>query len=214
MIIIGAGGFAKEVLSVLHSLNTIHDIALFDNLTPNLGETLYGYPVLNNFEAVKTFFSGTGSNFTIGIGNPQLRYEMSAKFAALGGTLVSTISCKANISPFGVEIGKGCNILDNALLSNDSSLGEGCIVYYNVTVTHDCKVGNYVELSPGAILLGRSKIGSYTKIGANATILPKISIGENVQIGAGSVVTRDIPDNCLAVGAPAKIIKQNLPFHF
>ncbi|MDO9261728.1 MAG: hexapeptide transferase, partial [Flavobacteriaceae bacterium] len=61
---------------------------------------------------------------------------------------------------------------------------------------------------------GNCTIGSYAQIGTNATILPNITIGKNVIIGAGSVVTKNIPDNCLAVGIPAKIIKALSPLEF
>jgi acetyltransferase-like isoleucine patch superfamily enzyme len=50
-----------------------------------------------------------------------------------------------------------------------------------------------------------------TFIGSNATLLPNISIGNNVTIGAGSVVTKNIPDNCLVMGIPAKVIKELEP---
>ena len=78
-------------------------------------------------------------------------------------------------------------------------------------MTHDCIVNDFVELSPNVVLLGNVEVGSFTQIGASSTILPKIKIGTNVIIGAGSVVTKDIPDNCVAVGAPAKVIKALKP---
>ena len=53
------------------------------------------------------------------------------------------------------------------------------------------------------------KIGDRCWIGANSIILPGVTIGNNVVIGAGSVVTKDIPDNVVAVGSPAKIIREN-----
>lgn len=50
-------------------------------------------------------------------------------------------------------------------------------------------------------------VGNNVWIGGNVTVLPGITIGNNVTIGAGSVVTRDIPDNTLAVGNPCRVIK-------
>ncbi len=52
------------------------------------------------------------------------------------------------------------------------------------------------------------------KIGANATILPGITIGKNSIVGAGSVVTKDVPPNCVVAGNPAKVINKidNLPY--
>ena len=62
-------------------------------------------------------------------------------------------------------------------------------------------------LDPTVNILGRVDVSSYTHIGANATILPDIKIGKNSIIGAGSVVTKDVPDNVVVLGVPAKIIK-------
>jgi acetyltransferase-like isoleucine patch superfamily enzyme len=63
-------------------------------------------------------------------------------------------------------------------------------------------------MSPGVHVSGNCQIGDFCNIGTNATILPRVKLGNNVTIGAGAVVTKDIPDNCVAVGVPAKIIKQ------
>lgn len=66
-------------------------------------------------------------------------------------------------------------------------------------------------ISANAILLGNVEVGSYSHIGSNATILPNVKIGKNVIIGAGALVTKDIPNNCVAVGSPAKVIKELEP---
>ena len=156
------------------------------------------------------FFKNRVSNeFTIGVGNPIRRYALYKKFTNLGGDFTSAISPQARIGHYGVTIGAGTNILSNATISNSTSIGKGGLIYYNVIITHDCKVGNFVELSPGATVLGRCTIGDYSHIGSNATILPDIEIGKHVIIGAGAVVTKDIPNYSVAVGIPAKVIKEN-----
>lgn len=63
--------------------------------------------------------------------------------------------------------------------------------------------GNYFNTQAKPI-----KIGNDVWIGGNSTILAGVTIGDNVVIGAGSVVTKDIPNNCLAVGVPAKVLKK------
>lgn len=212
MLIVGAKGFAKEVLEVFHQLNTFDKIAFFDDVNTDIGDFLYErFPILKNENEVQSFFKKNSSEFTIGIGNPFLRYKLYEKFVMLGGVYFSSISPAANIGSYDIEIGEGTNILSNATISNSVKIGKGCIVYYNVIITHDCKVGDFVELSPNAILLGKVEIGSFSHIGANATILPNVKIGKNVIIGAGAVVSKDLPDNCVAVGIPAKIIKENKP---
>lgn len=211
MLIVGAKGFAKEVLEVLHQLNETEDVVFYDDVNKDTPDFLYGkFPILKNKEAVSDYFKTVDKRFTIGIGNPVLRKKIAYQFEQLGGIFTSTVSPLAQIGHFGNTIGAGCNIMSNALISNDVAIGKGCIVYFNTMVTHDCIVGDFVEISPGATLLGRCKIGCYSQIGSNATILPDVVIGKSVIIGAGSVVTNDVPDNCLVVGVPAVIKKTNI----
>lgn len=215
MLIIGARGFAKEVMGVFDQLNQLEGVAFYDDVNKDIGEFVFGYfPILKNETAVKNFFSKNENKFTIGIGNPQLRYSLYLKFKNLGGILCSSISPKAEIGNFDVQIGIGSNILSNTVFSNSVRIGKGCIIYYNVIVTHDCIVNDFVELSPNVTLLGNVEVGSFTQIGASSTVLPNVKIGKNVIIGAGSVVTKDIPDNCMALGIPAKIIKELTPLSF
>lgn len=215
MLIVGAKGFAKEVLEVMHQLNQLENLVFFDDVNDDIKGNLFDkFPILKTFQEVSTYFKTTDNRFTIGIGNPILRKELCDKFISLGGLFTSAISPLANIGSYDIEIGKGTNVLSGAAVSNSSKIGMGCIVYYNSIITHDCKIGNFVEISPSATLLGRCSVGSYSQIGANATILPDVVIGNNVIIGAGSVVTKDLPDNCLAFGTPAKIIKELNPLQF
>lgn len=209
MLIIGAKGFAKEVLTVLGQLNQLKGLAFFDDVNKDSEDFLFDtFPILKNEIMVKKFFLANKNNFTIGIGNPQLRYVLYQKFKQLGGVFTSTLSPLAEIGNYNVSIGNGSNVLSNAILSNSVKIGKGCLVYYNVIITHDCVVNDFVELSPNVVLLGNVEVGDFSQIGASTTILPKVKIGRNVIIGAGSVVTKDIPDNSLAYGVPAKVIKK------
>ncbi len=206
MLIIGAKGFAKEVLEILHQKNELQGLAFYDDISKDLPQMLFNqFPILTNENQVKEHFLKYGNSFTLGIGNPYLREMLYTKFSGLGGELISTISNFAEIGSFDVNIGDGSNILSGAILSNSVHLGLANIIYYNSIITHDVKTGDFVEISPGVKLLGRCSIGNYSRIGSNATILPDIKIGNNVIIGAGAVVTKDVPDNRIAVGIPAKI---------
>ncbi|OXA79490.1 hexapeptide transferase [Flavobacterium columnare] len=215
MLIVGAKGFAKEVLEILHQNNSLENVVFFDNVNPDIEGNLYGiYPILKSFDEAKDFFETQTNKFTIGIGNPILRKNLYKKFTELGGEFTSTISSYSQIGNYDVSIGIGSNVLTNSIFSNSSKIGKGCIVYYGVTITHDCEIGNFVELSPNSTILGNVKIGDYSQIGSNATLLPKITIGKNVIVAAGSVVTKDIPDNCMVAGIPAVIKKEILPLDF
>ena len=62
----------------------------------------------------------------------------------------------------------------------------------------------------GATSKGRPTIGDNVSLGANVTIIGNVKIGNNVTVGAGSVVVKDLPDNCVAVGNPAMVIKMKV----
>jgi sugar O-acyltransferase (sialic acid O-acetyltransferase NeuD family) len=208
MILIGAKGFAKEIFEIVFKNKQSESIVFYDDINLNGTKTIFeDHIVLQSIEEAKNYFEKTDNRFTIGIGNPILRKKMFEKFTQIGGIPTSTISLDAKIGSKEISIGVGTNILDGAIISNSVTIGIGCILYYNAILTHNCKVGDFVEISPAAILLGRCTVGSYTQIGANATILPDITVGSNVVIGAGAVVTKNVPDNSVVYGNPAKIIR-------
>ena len=207
MLIIGAKGFAKEILEIFHLQREKH-IAFYDDINIEGPDYLFDqFPILKNLDEVNEYFKKAGPEFTIGVGKPLLRYQLYQRFVTAGGVLISSISASAQIGSFGITIGAGCNILNNSIISNSVQIGKCCIIYYNSVITHDCVIGDFVEISPGVCVLGRCRIGSFVQVGSNATILPDITIGNNVVIAAGAVVTKNVPDNCMVAGVPAELKK-------
>ncbi|MCZ8298000.1 MAG: acetyltransferase [Flavobacterium sp.] len=215
MLVVGAKGFAKEVLEVLHQLDDLHELVFYDDVNSDIPDKLYNrFPVLKSLDQAKDYFQSVDKRFTIGIGNPVLRKKLLDTFSSLGGEITSTISPKASIGHFGNIVGDGSNIMTGSVLTNDIQIGEGTLINLNCTVGHDCIIGAFVEMSPGVHISGNCIVGDFSVLGTNATVLPKITIGKNVIVGAGSVVTKDLPDNCVAVGVPAKVIKDLPPLNF
>lgn len=110
----------------------------------------------------------------------------------------------------GVRVGKNCHIYIRSWGSEPFlvSLGDDVTVTSGVKfITHDgstCLVKDqhgkrYQRFAP-------IQVGSHVFIGVNSIIMPGVNIGSNVVIGAGSVVTKDIPDNSVAIGVPAKVV--------
>ena len=210
MLIIGAKGFAKEILQILHQNGDLDQLAFYDDINPDIRDKLLNqFSVIKSIEQAGHFFETVDNRFTIGIGNPALRYKMYQKFMERGGVFTSTISKGAEIGSYEISIGRGSNILSGVKISNNTKIGLGCMIYYNSIVTHEVEIGKFVEISPGATLLGRCKIGDFTHIGSGAIILPDVIIGNNVVIAAGAVVTKNIQDNVMVAGVPA-IIKKKL----
>ncbi len=209
MLIIGAKGFAKEVLQILHQNGQTENLCFYDDVNVDLPEKLFGqFPVLRTIEEAKTYFNQTSNHFVLGIGNPFLRKKLCDKFESKGGELSSVISKHAEIGSFGIQINSGCNILSGVKISNDVAIGKGTMAYYNAVITHDVKIGEFCEISPSVNILGRVHIGNYVTIGAGSVIFPDVTIGDNVVIAAGAVVRNNVPANVMVAGIPAVVKKE------
>ena len=215
MLVIGAKGFAKDMLELLHQNNTINDLVFYDDVNADIEDKLFGiFPILKTPEEAINYFNTVSKEFTIGIGNPVLRYKLAQKFIEYGGELTSVISPFAKIGFYNIEIGKGANVLTDAIITSNVKIGIGCLINKQVMVGHDVIIGDFAELTPRVKVGGHCQIGSHTVIGMNATILPKIKIGKNVVVASGAIVTKDVPDNCMVAGVPAvlKKVREPLPF--
>lgn len=113
----------------------------------------------------------------------------------------------------GVIIGEGCEIYPNVSWGSEPYLIE---IGNNVRITMGCKFvthdgGVWTLRKMGKLenadLFGRIKIGNNVHIGLDTIIMPGVTIGNNCIIGCGAVVTKDIPENSVAVGVPARVIK-------
>lgn len=204
MLVVGAKGFAKEVLEILHQNGLTTDLCFYDDVNSDDPTSLFDqFKILKNEEEACNYFKNIDKNFTIGIGNPNLRYQLYEKFKKIGGEFSSTISKKALIGSFNVEIAKGCNILPGVQISNSVKIGIGNIIYYNCVITHDVIIGDFCEISPSVNILGHAKIGNFVNIGTGAVIFPGISLGDNSVIAAGAVVRENVPQKTMVAGIPA-----------
>ena len=204
MLIIGAGGLAKDILNVIAESKGEDQMVFYDDISdPKTLDLLQLHRIIRSHAEAAAYFKEVDRSFVLGIGKPGLRMNMTEKFQKLGGQLTSMVSSYAVTGSFNTIMGDGCTILPLSIISNGSRLGIGCLVHHRAVVSHDCIVGDFCELSPGSTLLGKVTIGALTQIGANATVLPGIRIGKGCLIGAGSVVNHDIPDGTVAAGIPA-----------
>lgn len=210
MLIAGANRHAKEVLELLHNQEKLNEIVFFDDVSKNSNSLVYQkYPIIKTLSEAEEYFKSTYVKFVLALGNPADRKKVSDKLEAIGGKLSSIIARSAFIGHYDVHLECGLNVMHNAMISNSVRIGKGTLLNAYSSVHHDVVVGQYCELSPHAVLLGGCTIGNFTAIGANATVLPDVSVGNNVVVGAGAVVTKNIPDNSVAVGIPARVVKFN-----
>jgi sugar O-acyltransferase (sialic acid O-acetyltransferase NeuD family) len=107
-----------------------------------------------------------------------------------------------------VKIGAGTLIKAGVIIGNDVTIGSHCFLATKASLAHDSILGNFSSLSPGVTTGGNLKIGKCTIIGLGTNIIQGITIGSNTVIGAGSLVLKDVTNNVVAFGVPAKVIRK------
>lgn len=117
-------------------------------------------------------------------------------------------------TPFHTNYGRNISIGENVFINHDCSfldlggitIDDGVMIAPKVLISSE---GHPIELAErNKLIVGRVHIKRNAWIGANVTILPGVTVGENSVVAAGAVVSKDVPDNVLVGGIPAKIIKQ------
>ena len=197
VIIIGGGGHAKVVIDCIKREKKFEIVSVLDD-NPAIHQIL-NYAVLprNELEV------HNNAKVILAIGNNTTRKKIAEE---VNLNFATTIHPSAVISQY-AKIGKGTQIFAGAVVNAGAVIGEHCIINTGAIVEHDCILENFVHVSPNAALSGGVKIGSCSHIGIGANVIQNVTIGSNVTIGAGAVVISNIPDNCTAVGIPAKPIK-------
>lgn len=206
MLIIGAGGHAKEILEVLTD-NGEEKLFFYDDLQSNTALKVFNqFSVLKNQKEVSVYFKNIDRKFVLGLGGTKVRMLLADRLSAFGGELDSVISKRAHISNYDTLIGEGINVMQNVTIQPSVKIGKGCLINANTNIHHDTTIGSYCELGPSVVITGRCIIGDFTFIGSGAILMPGITIGENVIVGAGAVVTKSVGDNVRVAGIPARPI--------
>ncbi|MBI3519739.1 MAG: acetyltransferase [Bacteroidetes bacterium] len=153
-------------------------------------------------------FSGWKGSFQyiLGIGDNIIRQKVAARIIEKNQTILNVIHPLTSISK-SVKMGVGNFVSKHTSINPLAVIGDFCILNTSSVIEHECILSNAVHVAPGAVLAGNVLVGENTFIGANAVIKQGIKIGKHVVIGAGSVVIKDIEDNAVYVGNPARKIK-------
>lgn len=207
MIVIGAKGLAKELLTVLEWNGNLGDVFFFDNINADTPDLLFDkFPVIKSWESLEEHFRLRCRDFAIGVGGAQNRKHLTQKATSIGGNPCSIISNHALIGNYGNTLRSGVCVMSRASISCDVEIGHATLIDTAAIISHDVRIGDYCQISPGAKLLGRTTIGEGTEIGSNAVVLPGIQVRIECKVGAGAVVTRDVVNGSVVVGIPSRPI--------
>jgi sugar O-acyltransferase (sialic acid O-acetyltransferase NeuD family) len=195
--IYGGGGHAKVVLDSLQQ----QDITVEAIVDTKFSGDLLG---VRRIAELPADLKGV-CKVIIAIGDNRARQRIST---SLGFDFTTAIDVTCTVSRH-AAIGEGSMIIHRSIVQAGAKVGSHVIINTNAQIDHDCVIGNFVHIAPGAVLCGNVSVGEGTLIGAGAVIKPGVKIGSWVTVGCGAVVVKDLPDNAVAVGSPARIIKYN-----
>lgn len=140
----------------------------------------------------------------IAIGNNQLRERVFTKLKAALIDPVNVIHLQTTIAKDFSFNFKGTMISAGAIVNPYALIGDAVILNTGCIIEHECRIGDFAHIGPGAVLCGNVQVGAKSFVGAGAVVRQGIVIGKNVTVGAGSVVVKNVEDNAVVMGNPAR----------
>lgn len=206
IVIIGAGGQARVVYEILRYNRNMEIFAFIDNIIKGSEEKIMGIQVLGDHSILPKLIKEGVKGYIVAVGDNRIRMQYFNKFLNMDLIPINAIHPTAHIT-YNAKIGKGVVISTGATIATGTTIGDNVIINTGAIIEHEDVIGDHVHIAPGVVLAGRITIKENSFIGAGSVIKEYITIGENTIIGAGSIVLQDIPDNVVAAGTPAKVIK-------
>lgn len=203
LLLIGAGGHCKSVISALISSSVYKKIAIIDNHTQMT--KLLGIPVIGNDGDLEKLYMEGYTDAFIAIGDVTVRKRLFNYIDKIGFEIPNIVDVSSVIG-LGVVLGRGIYIGKKTVVNTEASIGDGVMLNTACVIEHECRIEEMVHIAPGSILCGNVTIGKETYVGAGSVIRQGIEIGEKTMIGMGSVVVKNIKANVTAIGNPCKEI--------
>lgn len=205
LIIIGASGFGREVAWLVERINKIKPtwnlLGFVDDNESIIGTRINGYKVLCSTKEADAF---KNAYFVCAVGSSKVRKQIIEKLGSQN--FATLIDPSVEMSSL-VEIGEGTIICAQTILTVNVKIGNHVIINLDCTIGHDAILDNFVTLYPSVNVSGMTHYGECVELGTGSQIIQGKTIGKGTIVGAGSVVVKDLPEECTAVGAPCKPIK-------
>ena len=212
LIILGAGGFARETVWLVERINEkkptnkwnllgfLDDDQELWGKSPDKGQVKVLGPVDSCVDYKDALY-------VCAVGGARTRRKIIDRVKSLGVINFAILLDPDAILSGRVKVGEGSIICAHTIITVDVTIGEHVILNLDCTIGHDAVLHDFVTLYPSVNISGNTTLSECVEMGTGSQIIQGKSIGEEAIIGAGSVVVKDIPAKCTAVGAPAKPIK-------
>ena len=206
--VVGASGHGKVIADIAEQLG--YTVNFYDDAYPNktyiehwpIHGTCADLISLNNTNATLS------NDVVVAIGNNEIRLQKIELLRKNSFNLITLIHPTAVISSYAV-IAQGTVVFSGAIINAFAKVGVGCIINTAAVVEHDCIIDDFTHICPNVALAGGVSVGSKSWVGIGSQVKQLITIGDNCLIGAGSAVVKNIPDNVIAFGSPAVVIKSH-----
>jgi sugar O-acyltransferase (sialic acid O-acetyltransferase NeuD family) len=204
IIIVGAGGFGREVrdLATDAGLNVRGFLDDAPREVPPLHVPVLGTPAWDGEPDVP---------HVIAVGAPAAKAQLSRTVEGSGRTPAQPLVHPTVQIGRDVSIGDGAIVTAGCILTTNITIGRHVILNLGCTVGHDALIGDYVSAMPGVHISGNVSLGSGVFLGTNSAILEGVTVGDGATVGAGAVVTADVPPDTTVVGVPARPLARRAP---
>jgi len=210
IVLIGAGGFGKEVAQIIERINrreqTYELIGFLDDGRQfHTGSVINGYPWLGDSSWILAHKDEIVCNCTIG--NASVKAAIQRRLAEQGVRFETILATTAQIASYS-QVGVGCVFYGNVSISVNCTVGDGVLLNEGVKVGHDAVIGDYTCIMPGTGISGGCAIGHEVDIGGHAFIVPGKKVGDKARIAAGSIVFSNVRAGTTVLGNPAKRMRE------
>ena len=209
-VILGGGGHCRVLLDILLDDPSIRVRGILDRDPALVGQDVFGVKYLGGDDLLGSLKADGVTGFVVGlgsVGNHEPRAMLFAR-AVEAGLRSLPVAHRSAVMSRWARPGRGIQRLAGSIVNAGARLGDNVIVNTGAIVEHDCVLGDHVHVATGARLAGNVTVGVGTHIGAGATVRQGIAIGARAVVGAGAVVIRDVPEDAVEVGVPARPIER------